>query len=287
MKVLLCKPEYFDVTEFDRQNKHMDPRQRPNLGKALRSHEQLIEIYKLLGIEVLFIEPRPDLVDMTFSANCGLVFGKKVLLSNFRPDRRKLESLHYGKYFESQGYEVHTLPKDIYFEGAGDAIPYKNKILLGYGFRTDKEAIPYIERFTGREAVPLELKRPGKGKKILYHFDTTSIILEEIETFISCREAFAKNSFKLLEKLGNIFLAGYEDGYNLALNAVVIPKKEIASQSLIDCADYNCNGAVITSNLASSELVKIIEKFNYCPILVDLREFLKSGGGAFCLTKIL
>jgi len=287
LKVLLCKPEYFDVTEFDRQNKHMDPGKRPNRNRALQSHKQLAEIYSLLGVETLFIEPVPGLIDMTFSANCGLVLGKKVLLSNFRPERRRPESLHYRKYFESLGYEVHHLPEDIYFEGAGDAIPYKNKILLGYGFRTDKKAIPYIEKFSEREVVPLELKHSGKGKKILYHFDTTSVVLEEIETFIACQEAFTKNAFEALKKLGNIFLASYEDGANLALNAVAVPKKEIVIKSAVDPFNEDYNGVVITSSLASRELVGMIEQLNYSVVLIDLKEFLKSGGGAFCLTKIL
>lgn len=299
MKVLLCSPEYFDVTESDPQNKHMDPANRPDLNLAIQQHDRLVSIYDHLGLEVYLIPPAPGLVDMTFSANLGVIVGKKLVLSNFTPLRRRLETDYYGPYLASLGYEVMRLPDGVFFEGAGDAILYQNKILCGYGFRTSHSALKLIERLLDTEVVPLKLKFPGRGKRNLYHLDTAGIFMEEAEKIILCREALTKDALRRLEKLADIIPADFEDADNLALNAVVIPRSEIRLDQRLGKDESVKNlkaalelwprikGAIVTSSLASKGLKRAIEKCGYFPIFVNLDQFLKAGGGAFCLTKIL
>ncbi len=299
MQVLLCSPHYFDVPEFDPQNKHMDPYARPDLARALAQHDELVNVYHYLGINVYLIRPIPKLVDMTFTANLGFIHNKKVLLSNFTPARRREESDHFGSFLRKLGYLPYTIPQGIFFEGAGDAIPFRGKILCGYGFRTSLGALSYLERLMEKEVVPLELRDPGEGKRILYHLDTTGIFMEDIETVIAYPGAFTKSALRRLEKIANIIPASYEDANNLALNAVVLPKTEISGQfdkvpnensstALMALGMWpELRGVVVTSALASKALKDKIERCKYFPVAVELDEFLKSGGGAFCLTKIL
>lgn len=299
MRVLLCAPTYFDVPETDIDNMYMDPVNRPNLFLAKAQHDALIKIYENLGLETWLIPPKKGLVDMTFTANCGLVIGKKIILSNFKPQRRRGEAKQFKEFFESLGYQIYILPEGLFFEGSGDAVSYKDKILCGFGFRTSKQALPYIERIAEKEVVPLELKHPGAGKKIFYHLDTAVLVMDELETLIAYRGAFTKESWRRLEKLCNLVLASYEDANNLALNAVVIPESEIkarydkavdspANNALLAMAMFSeIRGVVVTSCLASEALRRQIENCHYLLLRVDLGEFLKSGGGAFCLTKIL
>jgi N-dimethylarginine dimethylaminohydrolase len=299
MRVLLCSPKYFDVTESDPQNKHMDPNDRPNLKLAIQQHDRLVGLYDHLGLEVYLISPAPNLVDMTFAANLGVIVGNKAVLSNFTPLRRRLETDYYGPCLASLGYQIFRLPEGLFFEGAGDAILYKGKILCGYGFRTSHSALKLVERLLETEVVPLKLKLPGRGKRILYHLDTAGIFMEEAGKIILCREALTRDALRRLEKLADIIPADFRDADNLALNAVVIPKSEIRfdKRSLKDDSVKNLKaalafwprikGAVITSSLASKGLRRQIEECGYFPIFIDLDQFLKAGGGAFCLTKIL
>jgi N-dimethylarginine dimethylaminohydrolase len=299
MKVLLCRPQYFDVPEFDPQNKHMNPNVRPDLVRALKQHEKLADLYHHLGLDVYFARPVPKLVDMTFTANLGFISGRKVLLSNFTPARRREESEHFGSFLRKLGYLPYTMPQGIFFEGAGDAIPFKGKILCGYGFRTSPVALAYLAALMEKEVVPLELCDLGARKRILYHLDTAGIFMEDIETVIAYPGAFTRKSLKRLEKIANVIPASYADANNLALNAVVIPKTEIwgqfdkvpnnsASTALMALGLWpELRGVVVTSALASRELRDKIERCKYFPVTVELDEFLKSGGGAFCLTKIL
>lgn len=299
MKVLLCWSSYFDVTEFDPQNKHMDPNQRPNVELAATQHRELVDIYDQLGLDVYLAPPVSKLVDMVFTANLGVIIGNKVLMSNFTPMRRREESEYFASFLRKLGYLPYHLPQGIFFEGAGDAIVFGDKILCGYGFRTSKRALAYIEHLMDREVIPLQLQYPGGGKRILYHLDTAGIFMEDAETVILYPGALTKESLRRLEKVANIISASYEDANNLALNAVVVPKTEIwghfdkVKNEKASLAHFalgmwpELRGVVVTSGLASQDLKKKIEKCKYMPVTVDLGEFLKSGGGAFCLTKIL
>lgn len=287
----MCEPTYFDVLETDPVNLHMDPNRRPDREKAVAQHCRLQALYEALGVKVHLIPPRSGLVDMTFTANLGLVLGKRVLLSNFRPERRRDESRAHQEFLTRLGYEVTVLPQGIFFEGAGDAIPFRDKILCGYGFRTSKEALPYVERFVQREIVPLELVKPGKGKKICYHLDTAGIFLEEAGALLVYLDAFSKDAQKRLNLLGAVFPVSYENAAGLALNALVIPRKELAPDFVktlkVSKKFRDALGVVITSDEASMLLERKIQQLGYIPVLTPLGEFLKAGGGAFCMTKII
>jgi len=304
MRVLMCTPKYFDVTEEDPDNKHMDPKNRPDRVRALRQHREPMLLYQKLGLELDLLDPQKGLPDMTFAANWFFSFKrngrKEAILANFKPRRRHGEVIHIRAWLEEEGYTIHTLPRDVFFEGAGDAIPYKDKILLGYGFRTSRNAVEHIEKITQQEVIPLRLRRPGGLKKNLYHFDTTAIILEDVETMLVHRGALASDALRRLKQLRvTIIPASYEDAAHLALNAVVIPRTKLIKPSpeypdikIRHLFDYvrehpHVRGVVVTSHLASDALLVAIRQCGYIPITLDLSEFLKSGAGLFCLTKIL
>jgi len=151
---------------------------------------------------------------------------------------------------------------------------------MGYGHRTSQRAVPFLEKITEREVVPLKLSQEKVGGKFAYHFDITTIILEEQKRFILYPRFLTDQALRKLEKLGEIHVAHLDDALALALNAVVVP-----GQVTLGFAPFA--GDVITSSHASSHLVSMLIEFGYCPHFVDLSEFLKSGGGALCLTKIL
>ena len=289
LRVLFCKPLYYDVLGRDEDNFHMDPENRPDRVRAILEYMDFTLVFRRIGSERLFATSVPGLVDMTFTANCGFVMDNCVLLSNFKPLRRRPETEHFEAFFREHGFEIERLPEGIFFEGAGDAIPYKGKVLCGYGFRTAFQAIPYIEQFARQPVVDLALVHPRDRDKRFYHLDTAVMVLEDAETFIVYKDALSQKALLQLRELGEVIPASYEDAVNLALNAVVVPKKEVDPNGQYGyyTKDPNCKGIVVTSDLASQELIDQLTRLGYHTVLVSLREFLKSGGGAFCLTKIL
>ncbi len=278
---------------------HMNPLDKPDKKLAMEQWEKLAALYASFGIALVYIEPVQGLPDMTFAANCGLTFITKngepaIILSNFRPERRRREKEHYRDYFKKVlKYRVFELPDEIFFEGAGDAIPFGEIILVGYGFRTSAGALPLISQITGKTVVPLALLlKPGPDKKTLYHLDTTMIACNKNDRLlITYPGAFTEPSFSVLreqvtKQVGQLFPASYEDAANLALNGVVIPRQAMtpmASERL----EEGMRGAIVTADTASKELLATIRACEYEPHVTPLSEFIKSGGGAFCLIKIL
>jgi len=319
MDVLMCEPTYFDVLVKDPYgNTHMNPNNKPDVEHAFEEWAPLVKVYRALGIIARFINPVPGLFDMTFTANCGFTFIKNarkyVLLSNFRPERRRREKECFEFYFRNTlGYSTISLVNGIlYFEGAGDALPFAGTILAGHGFRTSEKTIPYLAEHTGKTVIPLELKKPDEGDTIPYHLDTTMIVIDSFNepTIIVYRGAFTDSSYTALEqevrsRAGHLFEASYQDFATLALNATVIPKRDIILDkslaeydatiknhckniaSRMDDQNVEFRGVIVTSDTASDDLLDTIRSCGYYPITLPLGEFLKAGGGAFCLTKIL
>jgi N-dimethylarginine dimethylaminohydrolase len=286
MRVLMCRPQFFTVNEKDPENLFMDPLNLPDRKLSLFQHEKLAQTYRGLGIDIRFIQPVNGLSDMTFAANSAFICDRKAILANFKPKRRQGETLIYEKFYKALGYETIVPPQDIFFEGAGDALLYRERILLGCGFRTSKKAGAWLEKITGREVILLELVKPLVGDKIFYHADTAILLFEEEKTFILYPGAFTKESLDRLDALGRIYPVSYEDAASLALNGLVVKRSEM-SLAAQDTLDEYFHGVAVLSSTASSRVQKTIKHIGYRPILVGLTEFLKAGGGPFCLTKAL
>jgi len=183
MDVLMCKPTYFDILEKDAYgNTHMDPNNRPDPVRAYTQWDHLVSVYNMLGVGVHLVDPVPHLPDMTFTANCGFTFSgedlhRYIVLSNFRPERRRREKEVFNSFFqETLGYSTINIPPKLYFEGAGDVIPLGNVVLAGYGFRTMQDTPRYLEKIIDKRVLPLKLKRPNFGDVAPYHLDTTMVV---------------------------------------------------------------------------------------------------------------
>ena len=92
-RFLMCKPQYFDVQYV------INPWMQNNLGqvKPALAKEQWESFLQLLTqyAQIELIAPSPDLPDLVFCANAGLLYQNKVLLSNFRYPERQAEAKHF------------------------------------------------------------------------------------------------------------------------------------------------------------------------------------------------
>ena len=103
-------------------------RGRANATKA--QWKGLFEKLSSLDCKIELITPQPKLPDMVFTANAGLTVGKKFIPSNFRHEERAGEAPHFARWMEEHGYEVIWLPKNLYFEGEGDALFARRRAFL-------------------------------------------------------------------------------------------------------------------------------------------------------------
>jgi N-dimethylarginine dimethylaminohydrolase len=261
-RFLMCGPKYFDVTYV------INPWMAGSIRRINRAQAglQWAALHRLIQTvaEVELIDPEPELPDMPFTANAGLVVGDRAILSNFRHVERRAEEIHFERWFSEHRFHVHKLPRPILFEGAGDALLDQDRscIWMGYGQRSAREAGTYIERWSDLEVILLELTDPW-----FYHLDTCfcplagGYVLYYPYAFSAASRAFLESRIPS-EK---IIAVGEEDAKQFACNAI------------------NIDDIIILNN-ASGPLLATLSRAGFRVRRSPLSEFLMAGGASKCLT---
>ena len=164
-RILMCPPDYYGI-EYE-INPWMDRRVGTDPAKSRAQWTALKETLADLGAAVELLKPVEGLPDLVFTANAGVVFHQTFVSSRFRYGVRQGETAHFDAWFAAQGFDVLTLPKDLYFEGAGDALFCGDSLFAGYRFRSDARGHLWIGDRLGVEVLPMELVDPR-----FYHLDT-------------------------------------------------------------------------------------------------------------------
>jgi lysine-ketoglutarate reductase/saccharopine dehydrogenase-like protein (TIGR00300 family) len=262
IRFLMCPPDHYDVDYV------INPWMEGNIHKSSRDRavEQWQKLHHILKDRTLvdLVQPQPGWPDMVFTANAGLVLGKTVVLSRFYHKERQGEEPHFKQWFEEHGYTVHELPKDLPFEGAGDALLDREGRWLwaGYGFRSELDSHPYLAKWLDIEVVSLRLT-----DERFYHLDTCFCPLTG-GYLLYYPPAFDAYSNRLIEMR-------------------VPPEKRIAIEEA-DAINFACNAVnieqAIVMNKASDGLKARLVEAGFEVVETPLTEFLKAGGAAKCLT---
>jgi lysine-ketoglutarate reductase/saccharopine dehydrogenase-like protein (TIGR00300 family) len=262
IRFLMCPPAHFDVqyviNPWMEGNVH-----RSSQATAAEQWQKLQRLIKGQG-QVEQVPPQPGLPDMVFTANAGLVAGDQVVLSRFLHRERQGEEAHFRRWFSEHGFTVHELPRDLPFEGAGDALLHRDGRTLwaGYGFRSELDSHPYLAELLDIEVLSLRLV-----DKRFYHLDTCFCPLERGH-LLYYPAAFDAQSNRLIEQRvpeSKRIAVDETDAVNFACNAVNVDRRIILNQ-------------------ASADLKARLQKAGFEVFETPLFEFMKSGGGAKCLT---
>lgn len=255
----MCPPDYYGI-EYE-INPWMNRACQPDRWIALGQWWKLKCELEKAGLIVAVAPSARGLPDMVFTANAGLVSGTTVILSRFRHAERRGEIAHFRNYFSSIGYECVTLPPDMFFEGEGDALFCSERLVCGYGFRSDEEGARSAAGLLGKEPVLLKLVDP-----YFYHLDTCLCFCYPKENLVMCYlPAFDAASQKIIERFGEVIPVSEFDAKNFVCNAVPVGSR------------------IITSPMSRS-LRAILESRGIMPVEVRMSEFIKAGGAAKCLT---
>jgi lysine-ketoglutarate reductase/saccharopine dehydrogenase-like protein (TIGR00300 family) len=262
IRFLMCAPDHYDVDYV------INPWMEGNIHKSsrVRAVEQWQKLHLLLKEHAIvdLVAPQKGVPDMVFTANAGLVLGNNVVLSRFLHKERQGEEPYFKQWFEENGYTVNELPKDLPFEGAGDALLDREGRWLwaGYGFRSELDSHPYLAKWLDIEVVSLRLT-----DERFYHLDTCFCPLA--------------NGYLL-------YYPGAFDSYsNRMIEMRVAPEKRIAIAEA-DAVNFACNTVnvnhIVIMNKASDALKASLENAGFQVMETPLTEFLKAGGAAKCLT---
>jgi lysine-ketoglutarate reductase/saccharopine dehydrogenase-like protein (TIGR00300 family) len=261
-RFLMCAPTHYDVDYV------INPWMEGNVHRSSKAvaAAQWQDLRQLLvaRAEVELIEPQPGLPDLVFTANAGVVVGNTVVLARFFHPERQGEEPCFQRWFEAQGFRVETLPAELPFEGAGDALLDRGGgwLWAGYGFRSELEAHPLLAQFLGVEVLSLRLM-----DERFYHLDTCFCPLGD-GTVLYYPPAFDFHSNRLIESRvspDKRLAVGEADALAFACNAVTVDRAVILNQ-------------------ASASLRQRLEARGYAVLETPLTEFLKAGGAAKCLT---
>lgn len=259
----MCPPRYFAVGYAG--NPWMDPAEPVSVERAMAQWTGLRDTYRRLGHTVEEIEPRPGLPDMVFAANAATVIDGRVLGARFRAPQRAPEAEHYRRWFAEHGYRDVVMPAK-FNEAEGDLAWTGRTLLAGTGFRTEPAAHGEAREVLGVPVLSLRLIDPR-----YYHLDTALFVLSEATQAAPAQvayypEAFSAGSRRLLARLfPGAVRAGAADAGCLGLNGV-------------------SDGRNVVLPIEATALADRLAARGYAPVLVDVSELRKSGGGPKCCT---
>ena len=262
---LMCPPHFYDVAYV------INPWMAYNLHASSpeRAAAQWRQLYQALTefADVELIDPQPGSPDMVFTANAGLERNGIVILSSFFHLERQAEERHFRRWFQSVGYTVLEVSREVTFEGEGDALfsTDGSRLWAGYGPRTSRESHHRLVQAWNIEVTPLHLIDPR-----FYHLDTCFAPLAN-GFVMYYPAAFDMDSANRIE-------AFYPDNKRIVINED-------------DATRFACNviniGRTVILNDISTELTAQLELAGFQVVPITLSEFIKAGGAAKCLVMRL
>lgn len=258
MRILMCRPDYFEIAY--EINPWMDIDNQVDKSKATKQWQAVYDAYRVAGVTIDLIDQVKGLPDMTFTANGGIVYGKKFIVSNHQFTERRGEEAHFEKWFRDHGYTTYRLK--THQSGEGDALFFRDTLYMGYGFRSDRKSHAEVGKILGVKTVSLRLIDP-----YFYDFDTAFCPVGD-EAILYYPEAFDAASCEILKKLPH---------------TIPLATKEAES--------FDCNSVFVKDTLFMSyinpHLQRELDKLGVNAKVFDLSEFKKSGGGIKCITLFL
>lgn len=263
-RLLVCPPEYFSI-DYE-INPWMRRSNVVQAGQAIQQWHHLMGVLeKDVGAILERMKPVQGLPDLVFTANAGVVVGRKAVPSRFRYPERQREEAHFEGWFRDHGFEIITLDQGIYFEGAGDLLGFPGTWFGGYRQRSDIRAFPILSELFGMEILPLELIDSR-----FYHLDTCFCPLSggELLYYPAAFDRYGQAAIAERISVEQRLVVPEPEALKFACNAVCVGKHVVLPA-----------GCPATSALLQSR--------GYQPHPVPLDEFMKSGGSAKCLTLAL
>ena len=224
---------------------------------------------------VEYIDSDPDLPDMVFTANAGIVHNGRAVVSNFKHHERKGEERYFQSYFSSRGLDV-LYPKH-HFEGQGDSFILHDTLFLGCGkpnqfyYRSSRDCASSIAEFLGvRDIFFCHISH-----SFFYHLDTCFFPLKSLTDDV-IHILYAQDAFD----------ADTKERFS------AMPPEKFRFHPVIreEASDFVCNSiqlgnhVIMPKSLGGNTMRLVLSLGEYKVHEVQMSEFLKAGGAARCLS---
>jgi N-dimethylarginine dimethylaminohydrolase len=268
--------EYFSVQELN-PYEHLDL--QPDVELAIDEHRQLEAALRNTGVEVIKVPAPQNCQDGIYTANWGLCWRAKAVLSSL-PNMRKAEEPYAKQILESLGYE--PIKTEFRFSGQGDCLPCGDYLFVGSHYRTDTQMHDFLEKLYGCKVIGVETipALDTSGKPIInrvthwpdsYFYDLDLALAVITPDLIAwCPEAFTPESRAKID--------------SLALDKITVSLQE--AEGSFACNLLSTGEEVIMSDRAP-RLQSAIEKYGLKTITPHITELNKGGGYIRCCTLTL
>ncbi|MEY2545008.1 MAG: hypothetical protein QOG48_125 [Verrucomicrobiota bacterium] len=260
-ELLLCPPDHYGI-EYE-INPWMSRARGAEAGIAQQQWKNLYETLSKLDTKIHLVPPQPKLPDMVFTANAGLAIGKRFIPSNFRHQERAGEAPFFVDWMEKFGYETTWLPKNLYFEGEGDALFAGDALFCGYKFRSDIQSHRAVADLLGCLVISVELVDPR-----FYHIDTCFCPLPDGSGFWFPAAFDEYGQRTIRDHVSELIDVPEEEAIHFSCNAVVLDRQIVLPEG-------------------APKLVATLQERGYQCQQLPMSEFLKAGGACKCLTMFL
>ena len=274
--VVMVEPSHFRVDYAI--NPFMDLADQPDPSLALEQWQTLVATYERLGVTVEVLPQRPDAPDMVYAMNLGLGVVRPlpggasqphVVLSHMRYPQRRMETGSAQQWFAGRGWTTSYVGRDgvgAHFE-AGDAFPFGDALVVGYGPRTEELGLKHLANDLGVLVRGVRIVHPA-----MYHLDLAFCPLDSRRALV-CPDALDAASAKALLDLvpEPLLLTEVEALTTFCANSVVVPSET--------------GSATVVMPACPDRVRARLEEWGFAVEIVDVSEFHKGGGSIRCLTN--
>ncbi|MCL2038318.1 arginine deiminase-related protein [Candidatus Saccharibacteria bacterium] len=249
-------------------------------GKARREHAEVVAVFRRAGIEVMQVASPVGAQDGVYTANWGLVYNGKAVLSRL-PNVRTLEEAYAEQVLTKLGYDVVKVPEDWLFSGQGDALICGDFLLAGSGYRSDARAQEFVAEVLGLELVQLHAvpemrdgepvinRTTGLADSFFYDIDLAVAVIDEGAIAV-CLEALDEASRAKIMALPveKILVSMEEARQGFGLNLV-------------------STGKTVVMSAAAPRLAESLRARGMELELLEITELAKGGGFIRCVSLTL
>jgi N-dimethylarginine dimethylaminohydrolase len=296
--VLMGDPSHFSVKGG--ANPHTrtrwGTRRSVDRAKAVRQWHDLKAVLEELGVRVVVVPPDPKQPGLVYPANAGFltdvdaakpIAEKTFYLSNLLPTRAG-ERPHYERVLRDEGFRLGEIDPARRFEGEADFFPVGDLYLLTHGGLERQRFVPAL-------AFP-----PWKR---VYGFRTDGTLVDVLAPIVAPREVLRVELVIEAHYHGDTALCAfgprrqhclvYEDALaaeglldlQRTLRDALVPLSEpdaqrYAANSFTYTDPASGDSYLVMPAGVSERLLDEIRERGTTPVVVDVSEFLKKGGGS-------
>lgn len=264
--VLLCRPDHFELQPINEIASGFIRRgELPDPERVQREHREFAAAIEGAGVEVVWVEPRPNLPYQVFTRDIGVMTREGMLLGRFFRTVRHGEEEEAARVLESHGPIWRALDKEegVAFEGGDFMYLDERTVALGIGARTTQAGADRVGATMaeiGVEVIPVAFDEQ------YLHIDMIFNVVSE-GVAVVCLEALPDEFVKLVRKRGFELIEEPPEGvFSLNCNLLALDEGRVLSTT----SNENVNGRLRALG------IDVVE--------VDLRDLLKGGGGPHCMS---